>query len=349
MLSQKEESIIWNSYKRVMTALEGGKPDRAPVYPLVREWPAAQLGYSMGEILCSIEKFVFSQYYCMKAFGYDIVRDLSATHAESEAMGSKLKFYDDLPPSVEDYAVLDYHRDLPKLKICNPYEDGRLPMIFEGVRRLKELADYKVPVDSYIQAPFRHAAMLRGADSIYKDMIKRPEQVHKLLEITTLSQIICGMAAVNAGADIITISDPTSSGDAISRKQWESFGFIYTKRLVSELKKTGVKIILHVCGNTLDRVDSFAQLGVDGLSLDAKVDLELAREKVGPKICIIGNIDPAHLVHCSPQEIEEEGRICIEKAGRDGAFILSTGCGVPYETPAENIRAMVYTVMKYQY
>jgi uroporphyrinogen decarboxylase len=348
-LSENGGNLEWNSYQRVMTALEGGKPDRVPVIPLIREWPAVQLGYSMREILYSTEKHVCSQFYCMKTFGYDIVRDLNATNAETEAMGGKLKFYDNLPPSVEKYAVADYELDLPKLRIFNPYQDGRLPLILEGVRRLKELVAEKVPVDSYIQAPLRIAATLRGVDKFYQDLVKRPEQVHKLLEITTLSQIIYGVAAVNAGADIITISDPISSGNVISRKQWENFGFIYIKRVVAELKKTRVKIILHICGDTIDRVDTFPQLGVDGLSLGSEVDLALVREKVGSRVCLLGNVTPLHLLQSSPSEIEEESKECIEKAGRDGAFILSSGCGVPYETPSENIKAMVDVAKSYQY
>jgi uroporphyrinogen decarboxylase len=348
-LSPNDGNLAWNSYQRVMTALEGGKPDRVPVIPLVREWPAVQLGYSMREILHSTEKHVCSQFYCMKTFSYDIVRDLNATNAETEAMGGKLKFYDMLPPSVKEYVIADYELDLPKLKIFNPYHDGRLPLILEGVRRLKELVAGKVPVDSYIQAPFRLAATLRGANEFYRDLVKRPEQVHKLLEITTLSQIIYGVAAVNAGADIITISDPMSSRIAVTRKQWENFGFIYTKRVVSELKKTGVKIILHICSNTIDRVDTFPQLGVDGLSLGSEVDLAVAREKVGPRVCLLGNVTPSHLLQSSQSEIEEESKECIEKAGRDGAFILSSGCGVPYGTPPKNIKAMVDVAKSYQY
>jgi uroporphyrinogen decarboxylase len=348
-LSPNDGNLEWNSYQRVMTALEGGKPDRVPVIPLVREWPAVQLGYSMREILHSTEKHVCSQFYCMKTFGYDIVRDLNATNAETEAMGGKLKFYDNRPPTVEEYVIADYELDLPKLKIFNPYQDCRLPLILEGVRRLKELVAGKVPVDSYIQGPFRLAETLRGVNEFYQDLVKRPEQVHQLLEITTLCQIIYGIAAVNAGADIITISDPMSSGDAISRKQWENFGFVYTKRVVTELKKTGVKIVLHICGDTMDRVDTFPQLGVDGLSLGSEVDLALVREKVGPQICLFGNVTPLHLLQSSPAEIEAESKECIEKAGREGAFILSSGCGVPDGTPPENIKAMADAAKSYQY
>jgi uroporphyrinogen-III decarboxylase len=43
----------------------------------------------------------------------------------------------------------------------------------------------------------------------------------------------------------------------------------------------------------------------------------------------------------SPEEIYQESCRCIEKAARSGRFTLSSSCEVPYETPPENIDAMV--------
>ena len=173
-----------------------------------------------------------------------------------------------------------------------------------------------------------------------KDTYKRPDRVKELLEITTASQITYGTACVQAGADIIFLSDPTSSGDAVSIKTWEEFGLPYTTRVVDAIKKTGVKVIMHICGDTSDRLESLARTGVHCLSLDSKVDLGHARKTLG-QMCLLGNIDPSHtLIFKKPQEVEEVTREAIGKAGARGAFILSSGCGVSALTPPENIRAM---------
>jgi len=329
------------SLERMMTALEGRRPDRVPVFPLVRDWCLRQVGFKVSEAMTSAEKHVFAQYYCVREFGYDAVRDFYGTHAESEAMGSRLRIPDDGPPSVAEFAVKDYDEDLPKLRIPNPWRDSRLPMILEGVTRLKELCRDTIPIVVYIQAPFRHASMLRGSNEIMKDTYKRPDRVKELLEIATASQIVYGVACVHAGADIMFISDPTSSGDAISVKTWEEFGFPYTSRVVAAVKKTGVKVIMHICGDTSDRLESLARTGVDALSLDSKVDLGYARKILGEGICLMGNIDPNQtLVFGKAEQVEDESKQAIRKAGK-GGFILSSGCGVPAVTPLENIRAMV--------
>lgn len=330
------------SYERIMMVLEGKKPDRTPVFPLVRDWATRQAGFTVSQAIRDVSKYVYAQFFCHKRFGYDAVRDLSGIHAESEAMGSTLKIPDDDPPSVVDYAVKDYDRDLPTLRVPNPWRDGRLPVILEGIEQLKGMCDNQVPVIAYIQAPFRHASMLRGSDDIMKDTYKRPDKVKELLEITTVSQIVYGIACVHAGADIIYISDPTSSGDAISVKTWEEFALPYTSRVVQAVKTTGVKVIMHICGDTSDRLQSLASTGVDCLSLDSKVDFAYAREVLGRDFCLMGNVDPAYtLPFKKPEEVAEESREVIDKAGRSGSLILSSGCSVPAITPPENIEAMV--------
>jgi uroporphyrinogen decarboxylase len=337
----KDKSQI-TSYERMMMALEGKRPDRPPVFPMVRDWAIRQAGFRVSEVIQDVAKHVYTQFYCLKRFGYDGVRDLSAIHAESEAMGSRLKIPDDGAPSVVDFAVKDYDRDLAKLKIPNPWKDGRLPMILEGIKNLKGMCAKQVPVVAYIQAPFRHASMLRGSDEIMKDTYKRPGKVKDLLEITTVSQIVYGIACVHAGADIIFISDPTSSGDAISVKTWEEFGLPYTTRVVQAVKKTGVKMIMHICGDTSDRLESLTRTGVDCLSLDSKVDFGYARKVLGEDFPLMGNVDPTYsLPFKKPEEVEEESREVINKAGMSGGLILSSGCSVPAMTPPENIEAMV--------
>jgi len=325
-----------------MAVIQGEKPDRVPVIPAVRDWCIRQAGFTFGEIMDSPEKYVFSQYYCIKEYHYDAVWDLLAVHAESEALGSKLKISDNLPPSVIEPIVQDYEADLPRLGLPDPYRDGRLPKILEIIARLKELCEGRIPVLGYCQAPFRHAAMLRGLEKILRDTRKDPENLRKLLEISLTGLIHWGIAVAQAGADIICISDPTVSGDVMSRQMWLDFGFPYLKRLVDALKKTGKPMLLHVCGDTIDRVDTFVEAGFDVLSLDTKVDLGEARKKVGYSVCLMGNICPnTTLLFGKPNDVERDSRQVIAQAGASGKFILSSGCFLSPDTPPDNIHAMV--------
>jgi uroporphyrinogen decarboxylase len=331
-----------NSYERVMACFEGEKPDRVPVVPIVRDWCCKQAGISFSDTMDNVEKHVYSQYYCAKRFGYDIVYDLIGVHAESEAMGSKVKYGEGYMPMIEDTAVKNYEEDLPKLRILNPYKDGRLPLILEGISRLKELCDGEIPVMGYVQCPFRHAAMMRGADQLMRDIMKDKENARKILEIATRSLIVWGVAVAQAGADIVLLSDPTSSGDAVSVKTYEKWGLPYTQRVLRAIKDTGVKTLLHMCGNTSDRLEVLASTGVDGLTLDAKVDFGFARETMGPEYLLMGNVEPTNPLSLGkPETVYEHSKKVIEQAGKDGHFMLSGGCLISDVAPVANMEAMI--------
>ena len=330
-----------SSYERVMACFNGEKPDRVPIVPIVREWCCKQAGIDFSETMDNVEKHVYSQYYSAKKYGYDAVYDLIGVHAESEAMGSKVKYGHGYLPMIEKAAIEDYETDLPGLKMLNPYKDGRLPLILEGISRLKELCEGEIPVIGYVQCPFRHAAMMRGAEQLMRDTFKDKENARKLLEIATSSQIIWAAAVAQAGADIVLLSDPTSSGDAVSIKTYKEWGLPYTQKVVNTLKTTGVKILLHMCGDTSDRLEVLASTGVDGLSLDAKVDFGIAREELGPEYLLMGNVEPTNpLTLGKPEDVYEQSKEVIKKAGENGYFFLSGGCLISDEAPAINLEAM---------
>ncbi len=329
------------SYERVMRVLEGKKPDTNPVVPIVSDWCSIQAGIEFIDELESVEKHVYSQSFCASQFGYDVVWDIGSRHSESEAMGSILNVSRGAKPYVEDYFIKDYETDLPRLKLFDPYTNKRLSTYLEQTRRLKKRFQNEIPVIGYVQAPFRHAAMLRGTENIMRDMHRHKDHLRQLCELALNSLVVYAVAVISAGADIIFMSDPTSSGSAISKKQWEDWGLPYLQRLVGLIKRSGVKTILHICGDTQDRLESMADTGVDCLSLDEAVDFEAARKVLGPSYCLMGNVNTSLLAIGQPEAVEEATLEVIAKAGRQGHLLVSGGCGLSANVPPENMRAMV--------
>ncbi len=335
-----------NSYQRVHAVLYGKIPDRVPCMPMTREWASKQVGLSLSDVIDNPQKYVYSQYFCARELGYDSVSDLNAVNAEAEAMGCRLK---DNDISVQTPVIDDYTADLGRIHIADPAKDGRLPVIIEGVKRSRELCGGEKAIVGYVQAPFRAAAMVRGVERFLKDCLRDRENVLKLLEIVTCNQIIYGTSLVHAGADIVEISDPMSSGDVVLKKQYRELGFAYSRRLVRALKMAGALIIHHACGDTTDRLDLFKELGADALSLDQAVDMEEARKIVGNSVTLFGNVSPLVLLNGSALEVKRAAESCIEKAGGNGSFILSSGCLISVDTPIENMKAMVDTAKAHSY
>jgi uroporphyrinogen decarboxylase len=333
-----------------MACFAGETPDRVPIVPIVREWCCKQAGIRFLDTMSNAEKHVYAQYYCARKFGYDVVTDIMGIHAESEAMGAVVKYGEEYPPSISEAVIKEYAKDLPALRLPDPHRHGRLSLLLTCIARLKELCGGEIPVMGYVQCPFRHAAMLRSAENLMRDTFKNRESARRLLDLATNSQIVWGTAVAQAGADIVFVSDPTSSGDAVSSKTYEEWGLPYTKRLVGAIKETGAKVLMHICGDTSDRLHLLASTGVDGLSLDAKVDFGFARKVLGPRYLLMGNVDPTNpLTLGDPSAVYEQSRKVIEQAGRDGRLFLSAGCLIPAEAPAENVEAMIRAGVEHTY
>ncbi|NLD44719.1 MAG: methyltransferase/corrinoid binding protein, partial [Chloroflexi bacterium] len=100
-------------------------------------------------------------------------------------------------------------------------------------------------------------------------------------------------------------------------------------------------VVMHICGRALPLVPDVAALGCDVMDIDAPVDPAAALAASG-RMALRGNIDPAGvLLYGTPELVEEKVRAALAAAGRQGRFILSSGCDVPPDTPPENIAALV--------
>ena len=107
-------------------------------------------------------------------------------------------------------------------------------------------------------------------------------------------------------------------------------------------KEAGALTLLHICGNTTRILDALAQTGADIIAIDHAVDLRLAKQRIGNKVCLIGNIDPVStMLQGSVSEVEAAARSCLDAAARGGGYILGTGCEVPQDTPLENLQALI--------
>jgi uroporphyrinogen decarboxylase len=85
-----------------------------------------------------------------------------------------------------------------------------------------------------------------------------------------------------------------------------------------------------------------ADTGADILELDAKVDLSTAKQRVGRRVCLMGNLDPVEcLWRGTPAQVTQAAHAAIAAARQGGGFILGSSCEVPGAAPRENLRAVI--------
>jgi uroporphyrinogen-III decarboxylase len=144
-------------------------------------------------------------------------------------------------------------------------------------------------------------------------------------------------AQIEAGCDLIGIGDAICS--QIDRETYD----IYIKdkhiELIAFIHQCGAQVKLHICGNITHLLDSLMDLNTDIIDLDSQVDIDHAREILGPYVVIGGNINPVLIQEKTEAEVYNLSRQLVDKY-RDQKYLLAGGCEITVLTPHENLMAM---------
>ena len=122
-----------------------------------------------------------------------------------------------------------------------------------------------------------------------------------------------------------------ATGDLVSGEYYERFLLDIHQEMVECLK---VPLILHICGNTLDRMDYIARSGMAAFHFDSKNDPQQAMDIVDGRIALIGNINnPETLYARGPEEVRQEVYRCLDA----GVNLIAPECAIPLATRLENL------------
>jgi len=116
--------------------------------------------------------------------------------------------------------------------------------------------------------------------------------------------------------------------------------------------KRGYKPHVHMDGNLTSVLPVIKNLA-NGLPkgrivLDLeKTDMRKAKEILGDKVCLYGNVPSSLLVHGTVNDVKKYCKKLIEDCAEGGGFILSTECETPWDAKPENVKAIVDSAKKY--
>nr|NSL49463.1 uroporphyrinogen decarboxylase [Dendrosporobacter quercicolus DSM 1736]SDM30530.1 uroporphyrinogen decarboxylase [Dendrosporobacter quercicolus] len=199
-------------------------------------------------------------------------------------------------------------------------------------------SDYLIGTSCW--GPFTLAGQFYGVERLMSGLYKDKQGIRALMEVMTEVCFRYLAPAVERGAAMLSIAEPTASGDLISLKHFEEFVAPYLQKVITRLKEQDAFITLHICGNIGDRLYLAPQLGVDLLSVDYKVDLAQARRVLQGKIALAGNVNPVLLKDGSAAQVRAAALKCLE-AAYDDRFVLMPGCDIPPAVPLENVVAFI--------
>ena len=329
----------------ILKAFEGGKPDRVPAALFgAGMWSIKAFGSTFKDLSQDAEKMSDMLVSMSGRLLCDIVYAGSGYNNFHAAFGTPIKFREMGAPDLEVH-LIEKADDLQKLDLTKVYNDPVINTVKKALRtaRAKIGDEYVVTMTAW--GPFTLAARLVGEEIMMKATFKQPDFVDKVIKFaTSLLRYIYEPLVLDGTLDVITLADPTASGDLISRKQFEKFAAPALKHFTDWAKSKNVHTLVHICGNTTDRLDLYPMTGASCISLDHKTDIAKAKEALHGKMCFAGNVDPVKIMlNGTVEDVENACKTVIQTAGTDGGFVLMPGCDIPPTVPYENIQKFVQT------
>ena len=237
------------------------------------------------------------------------------------------------------------------LQVTNSARD--LPYVIDAVSTIRRELNGRVPLIGFAGSPWTLATyMVEGGSSRdwarTKQMLyQQPDVLHMLLGKLADSVTEYLNAQIAAGAQAVQIFD--SWGGALSHSAYQEFSLAYMKRIVAGLTRESdgrqVPVILFTKGGG-QWLDVMADSGCHALGLDWTTDIGQARDKVGKRVALQGNMDPA-VLYSSPKRIRQEVATILERFGANSGHIFNLGHGVTPSVKPDCVGAFVDAVHEF--
>lgn len=256
-----------------------------------------------------------------------------------EGMGIKFDIADGVGPVIPS-SLSDFER-VNSLMTLDPASD--VPYVVEAISETKKLLDSRVPLIGFCGAPFTLASYLieghatREFIKTKKLMYKNPETWRLLMDKLSTSMGIYLRAQVNAGVDAVQIFD--SWVGCLSPEDYHTYVLPYSQRVFSYLKGGAIPRI-HFGTGTATMLEEMRQAGGDVFSVDWRIPIDVAWQKLGYDVAIQGNLDPVVLLTESDL-IRAKTTDILTRVGNRSGHIFNLGHGILPETPQENVRQLV--------
>ena len=267
-----------------------------------------------------------------------------------DAMGLGLYFTEGEGPRFErplreEWAIRD-------LSVPDPY--NHLRYVMDAVAEIRRALAGSVPLIGFSGSPFTLACyMVEGGSSSdfrnVKTMIyDRPDLMHRILSVTAEAVTQYLNAQIESGAQAVMIFD--TWGGSLSAAAYREFSLDYMRRIVAGLirERDGQRIpsIVFTKGGGL-WLEAIAETGCDAIGVDWTIDIGAARQRVGQRVALQGNLDP-NVLFASPESIARETKSILDSFGpADTGHVFNLGHGISQFTSPDHVSLLVDTVHDY--
>ncbi|XKH00055.1 uroporphyrinogen decarboxylase [Marinobacter nauticus] len=265
-----------------------------------------------------------------------------------DALGLGLYFETGEGPKFRN--VIRSEADVAALPKMNAETD--LDYVMNAVSTIRRELNGRVPLIGFSGSPWTLATyMIEGGSSktfseAKKLMYGQPEVMHRLLDHLADSVIDYLNGQIKAGAQAVQIFD--TWGGVLSHWAYEEFSLRYMRKIVAGLTRESegrhVPVILFT-KNGGQWLETIADSGCDAVGLDWTTDIANARARVGDKVVLQGNMDPA-MLYAPKERIREEVAYILERYGSGPGHIFNLGHGITPDVDPEHAGAFIEAVVE---
>ncbi|MCB2361423.1 uroporphyrinogen decarboxylase family protein [Clostridium estertheticum] len=196
-----------------------------------------------------------------------------------------------------------------------------------------------VPVIGSLTGPISTAASLVDPISFLKELRKNPSIAHSVIDYVSNHIIELAKLMIENGANVISIADPTATGEILGPKMFDEYAVRYLNKIINAVHAMNTPVIVHICGKMNAVKKYIPKIKSDAISTDSSINLKILKDEY-QGLTTMGNVSTYLL------EFGDEEKIANQTARlvNDGINIISPACGLSTSTPLKNIESMTKIV-----
>jgi uroporphyrinogen decarboxylase len=262
-----------------------------------------------------------------------------------DAMGLGLQFAEGEGPYFE--RPLTCAADIARLAPPDPEQSLRY--VTDAVRLIRRELGGRVPLIGFSGSPWTLACYMvegRGSQNFAKVkalMLNDPASAHRLLDVLAHAVRDYLAAQIAAGAQAVMLFD--TWGGVLTPAHYREFSLRYLADVVRALPREhgGRRVPVIVFSKGVHQLEAMADTGADALGIDWTQDLADARARVGARVALQGNLDPATL-YANPECVRAGVAEVLAAYGKGPGHVFNLGHGITPDVNPEHLRVLVDAV-----
>lgn len=343
--------------ERVLNAVNLKKSDRVPCALILNYFPARYNGVSMADLINTPGLYMELKIKTFEALGGSDMISLQGpctcgSPDNFEHMPVRVKLPGkELPPDsvpqfnetelmvpddypiviekgwfrfVKEHLIPRVFPDTPRSDVSGIMRED--PLYARGRRYFEERDVFFYPPNP-ISLPFEVLSYARSMEKFMIDLYRRPETVLAALDVVKKDLVEDTLSRISDATETILIPANRFSSGFISPRFFEKFAFPHFLEMVTMLANRGITIFFHFDQDWTKVLPYFLEFppGKYVFHFDSMTDIFKAKEVIGHRMCLMGDV-PARLFKIGkPQDIEDYCKKLIDEVGQGGGFILSAG------------------------